>query len=474
MWRAGTVRRPGRSGVPPELIAALVALAGLMLVLTLRKQGEVRLNFGLTCAVLLAMFGIGAVAGALFATRAAPQGSDGATAGSGILLAGTPARDRARRATAARDAGSIKIPIVASAPPARATRTRARSVSAPAGPVIPSSTEPASVRARPRGLTGRSHRSGGPRQSACATGGYAASRGHLRGEAGRLPVEHRPEQARPPPPTRASGRRSRSSPSSTSAAASAPATRHARGRRGAEAPMNALPDCGVGSALRRLRTSSARSRRSSARPSQALCENLGFDRAAVFSVRGRTLTLESVHGRDLNPQELDELTALASRSAAARPRAPRVGGAAPAAGGAGRGRPRRSARTRAPSGARPFVAAPVVCHQRPVALMHADLGATSQVLTEYDLETVWAFAEGFGYALERCVLAERLREQSARVVALARSTEASVVALSRPEIELDSPGRSPDGSAAPPAAGERARGRPHAPRARGALDARRG
>jgi DNA-binding NarL/FixJ family response regulator len=37
------------------------------------------------------------------------------------------------------------------------------------------------------------------------------------------------------------------------------------------------------------------------------------------------------------------------------------------------------------------------------------------------------------------VLASRLREQSARVVALARSTEASVVALSRPEIELDAP-----------------------------------
>ena len=139
----------GTSGVPPELIAALVALAGLMLVLTLRKQGEVRLNFGLTCAVLLAMFGIGAVAGALFATRAAPQGSDGATAESGILLAGTPARDRARRTTAARAAGSIKIPIVASAAPARATRTRARSVSAPAGPVIPSSTEPASVALAP-------------------------------------------------------------------------------------------------------------------------------------------------------------------------------------------------------------------------------------------------------------------------------------------------------------------------------------
>lgn len=127
----------GTSGVPPELLAALAALAGLMAFLTLRKQGEVRLNLGLTCAALLAVFGIGAVAGALFATRAAPQGTARATAASGILLAGTPAPDRVRRTDAGVDAGSIKIPIVAAAAPARG-----RSVS-------PSSTEPASASLAP-------------------------------------------------------------------------------------------------------------------------------------------------------------------------------------------------------------------------------------------------------------------------------------------------------------------------------------
>jgi LuxR family transcriptional regulator, regulator of acetate metabolism len=202
--------------------------------------------------------------------------------------------------------------------------------------------------------------------------------------------------------------------------------------------VNALPDSGVGSALRRLRTLGSLDTlfREAA---QALCENLGFDRAAVFSVRGRSLTLESVHGRDLDPRELDELTTLAAdppplgpglyeSEVLRRQRAvlvedalddPRALGLLP--------------------GASSFVAAPVVCHQRPVALMHADLGTGGHVLTDYDRETVWAFAEGFGCALERCVLASRLREQSARVVALARSTEASVVALSRPEIELDAP-----------------------------------
>jgi LuxR family transcriptional regulator, regulator of acetate metabolism len=202
--------------------------------------------------------------------------------------------------------------------------------------------------------------------------------------------------------------------------------------------MNALPDPGVGSALRRLRTLGSLDAlfREAA---QALCENLGFDRAAVFSVRGRSLTLESVHARDADPRELEELEELAAdppplgpglheSEVLRRQRAilvedaeadPRALGLLP--------------------GAAAFVAAPVVCHDRPVGLIHADLNGSVSVLTDYDRETVWAFAEGFGYALERSVLANRLREQSARVVALVRKTEASVVEFSRPEIELDAP-----------------------------------
>jgi len=202
--------------------------------------------------------------------------------------------------------------------------------------------------------------------------------------------------------------------------------------------VNALPDSGVGSALRRLRTLGSLDAlfREAA---QALCENLGFDRAAVFSVRGRSLTLESVHARDADPAELQELAELAAEppplgpglhesEVLRRQRAvlvddaqadPRALGLLP--------------------GAAAFVAAPIVCHERPVGLIHADLADGCSLLTDYDRETVWAFAEGFGCALERCVLANRLRQQSAQVVALVRSTEASVVKLSRSEIELDEP-----------------------------------
>jgi LuxR family transcriptional regulator, regulator of acetate metabolism len=202
--------------------------------------------------------------------------------------------------------------------------------------------------------------------------------------------------------------------------------------------VNALPDSGVGGALRRLRALGSLDAlfREAAR---ALCENLGFDRAATFSVHGRDLTLESVHARDADARELERLTGLASdppqlgpglheSEVLRRQRAVLVSDAA--------SDPRALGLL---PGASAFVAAPVVCHERSVGLIHADLGATGAVLTEYDRQTVWAFAEGFGYALEGCVLADRLRQQSARVVALVRSTEASVTALSRPGIEFDAP-----------------------------------
>jgi len=199
--------------------------------------------------------------------------------------------------------------------------------------------------------------------------------------------------------------------------------------------VNALPDSGVGSALRRLRTLGSLDALFG-EAARALCENLGFDRAAVFSVRGRSLTLEKVYARDATREELARLTALATdppplgpglheSEVLRRQRAVLVEDAA--------SDPRALGLL---PGAATFIAAPVVCHERPVGLLHVDLGGGDDALTEYDRETVWAFAEGFGYAVERCVLANRLREQSARVVALVRSTEASCIELSRPEIDL--------------------------------------
>jgi LuxR family transcriptional regulator, regulator of acetate metabolism len=170
----------------------------------------------------------------------------------------------------------------------------------------------------------------------------------------------------------------------------------------------------------------------------AICESVGFERAAVFSLRGQTLVAESVYElgaperhegalRHLRPQPLELGPRLHESEVLRRRTALLVKDAVSD----------WRARGTLPS-TRSYVVAPVICQQRAVGLIHADRGVTGEAVTELDRDTLWAFAEGFGYALERTLLADRLRAQSDHVLALVRSTEASVTELSRPDIDLPS------------------------------------
>jgi DNA-binding CsgD family transcriptional regulator len=168
----------------------------------------------------------------------------------------------------------------------------------------------------------------------------------------------------------------------------------------------------------------------------ALCETVGFERAAVFSLQGRSLVLESLRERGVPGSrkgvvaqlraEPVELEPWVRESEVLRRREPvlvadvkrdrRVLGLLPAT--------------------RSFVAAPVVCHELALALVLADRGREGEALTDQDRDVLWVFAEALGYALERCLLAERLRAQSEQVIALVRSTEASVTELGRVDMQL--------------------------------------
>ena len=189
--------------------------------------------------------------------------------------------------------------------------------------------------------------------------------------------------------------------------------------------MSALADIGVGAALRRLQA--AASLQALFRDAAvALCESAGFERAAIFSLRGRTLVLESAHPVvELAPEPL-QLGPWLHESEVLRQRRPLLVEDAS-------GDPRALGLL---PGARSFVAAPIVCQARALGLIHADCAISGESVTEFDRDTLWAFAEGFGYAVERSVLAERLRAQSERVVALVRSASASVSDLSTAEIQL--------------------------------------
>jgi LuxR family transcriptional regulator, regulator of acetate metabolism len=193
-------------------------------------------------------------------------------------------------------------------------------------------------------------------------------------------------------------------------------------------PDGATALAGVGSALRCLcRAVSVRALFQEV--ARALCEEVGFARAAVFSFRDHALELQSVHADDelqygerlrrrlgekpvrLGPW-LHEAEVLRRRTSLL------VGDAAA-----------DSHALATLPGTSSYVLAPVTCQDQAVVLIHADHGPTGRAVTPFDLAALSAFAVGFGYALERDALAERVRRHSARVLALARSTEANVEQL---------------------------------------------
>ena len=388
--------------------------------------------------------------------RAAPGEADGATAQSGVLLARAEHATQHRRSSARATTSAAPAPRRAEA---HASGSRGH----------------AAARARRR--TGSTRPSVSPPQLAAGRGPVTRPSAHpLRGEAGRLPVGiARSKLARSSSASSVARAVEKLADLNISTADPLRRSQRPRGGRGAEASMNALPDTGVGSALRRLRASSARLPPLFREAAQALCDNLGFERAAVFSLQGRTLTLETVHQRGADAAELRELTEEVGEPPSLGPwfhesevlrrqRAvlvedaesdPRALGLLP--------------------GVRSFVAASLVCHERPVGLdprrPRDDRPAPHGLRPRH----------GLGVRRGPRVRARALRALRpapgavrARVVELVRSTEASVVALSRPEIELGTPAAraAPAQLRAQPASG--ARGRPHPPRARGSLDACRG
>jgi DNA-binding CsgD family transcriptional regulator len=171
---------------------------------------------------------------------------------------------------------------------------------------------------------------------------------------------------------------------------------------------------------------------------RALCEEMGFGRAAMFSLRDHALVAESVHAQGAPDEGRRLLECLAGAPAPLRPSLHesevlrrRVTLLVDDAQGDAH------ALALLP-GTRSYVAAPVICEAQAVTLAHADHGPPGPAVTELERRALWAFAEGLGYALERCVLEERLRRHSDQVLAFVRSTEASVEELISPAGTLPS------------------------------------
>ncbi len=194
----------------------------------------------------------------------------------------------------------------------------------------------------------------------------------------------------------------------------------------------------VHTALAHLRRMSSAEAMIAAAPQQA-CEACGFDRAVLYRVRGKELLAEAfwVNG---DPEAAARLLAfsrehpaiLASRvleTEMVRRRRPMAIQQVV-------GNPRVFAELADAYDTHSYVAAPIMPEGRVIGFIHADHRLKPRRVDEFDRDSLWAFAEGFGFAVERAQLTDRLRAQGQELRRLLQRTEAVVAEYLDAEVEL--------------------------------------
>ena len=165
------------------------------------------------------------------------------------------------------------------------------------------------------------------------------------------------------------------------------------------------------------------------RAPRELVESCGFDRAVLFRVHEGRMVMESAYfGEDRDGAE--KMVAFAQSVAPPLDHmlleTQMIRRHAPAIVRDARNDPRVNRPIVDFSMTHSYVAAPVMPTGKVIGFLHADRLYSGRTVDEIDRDTVWAFAEGFGYAFERTVLLERMRRQHTEVRrALAMADEAA-------------------------------------------------
>lgn len=169
------------------------------------------------------------------------------------------------------------------------------------------------------------------------------------------------------------------------------------------------------------------------------CEVGGFDRAMIFRVEGSAVKLERAHFPGdpavaeafsrLALADPPRLTHMLVETEMVRRRAPVLVLDAP-----------RDPHTHKPlvtiAGVQSYVAAPILPEGKVIGFIHADRTPSGGTVSAADRDLLFAFAEGFGWIVERAVLLERLQAQRREIRRLARSAEALVDDFATTELQL--------------------------------------
>ena len=174
-----------------------------------------------------------------------------------------------------------------------------------------------------------------------------------------------------------------------------------------------------------------------------LCRSCKFDRAVLFRVEASELVAESAYFTD-DRRGAEEFVALARR---VRPQlnhmlleTEMIRRERPVLVSDADGDPRTFKPLVQASGTTSYVAAPIMPGGRVIGMLHADHRTSEREVDELDREVLWTFAEGFGYAVERLLLVERLEAETAQIQLMANTATALIEHLRSTELDLASLG----------------------------------
>lgn len=194
----------------------------------------------------------------------------------------------------------------------------------------------------------------------------------------------------------------------------------------------------IDNALRHLRRMPSTEAMIAAAP-RYLCEACDFDRAVLYRVRGNDLLAESLWIQG-DPDAAARLLAFSRENAAVLVSQDLEGNIA---------RKRKSlgfqhlasgrkvfAELANADDTRSYAAAPIMPEGRVIGFIHADHRLKPRRVDASDRDNLRAFAAGFGFAVERAQLADRLRAQNRAIRQLLQRTEAVLTEYHDAEVEL--------------------------------------
>lgn len=170
-----------------------------------------------------------------------------------------------------------------------------------------------------------------------------------------------------------------------------------------------------------------------------ICDVCGFDRAVIFRVHGSRMILERAHF----PKQREVAEAFLEVARADPPtlnhlllETEMIRRSAPVLVSDAINDPRTHKGLITSAMTRSYVAAPILPAGKVIGFIHADRYDTGRDVDVYDRDSLFAFAEGFGYAIERTILMERLRAQGREVLQMMRTTEAAIGGFADAELDL--------------------------------------